>query len=374
MMFRLLALCPLILSLSNAFAPIHQLSATTSAKTLTSTSTSTSLKASTDDNSLNPGDAVLLVGPGFLQLNIAKAAKAAGLRPIIVAPQQKIDSFAQYVNDAEIIRDATIGMADPGEPFYGEISGVVFCAEEAILPASIVSTILDWKDREVFSPGGIKRTIACLPVSGKVNKEKGMGWMPVFNNDGKEKKVWAEFSKAYNSHPCMKNDGQGSLVRFGSLLGGSVDGADELQAVGLDECVYKMSLENYRDLKERSFDRYRLGAQVIEGDTINAEPPNQKKMEKDAIKNGEYLEAFRAVGGYPEIDRSNRHTVAQGVVQTLMRSTADVPKEFTILSKCVSSLPTEEEWNEVFENPSAASWPDPYAFDPSQYGFEVETA
>jgi hypothetical protein len=34
---------------------------------------------------------------------------------------------------------------------------------------------------------------------------------------------------------------EGSIVRFGSLLGGSVDGADELQEVGLDECIYKVS-------------------------------------------------------------------------------------------------------------------------------------
>ena len=58
-------------------------------------------------SNLSPGDAVLLVGPGFLQLNIAKAAKAAGLRPVIVAPQKKIDNFAQFVNDADLIKDAT---------------------------------------------------------------------------------------------------------------------------------------------------------------------------------------------------------------------------------------------------------------------------
>ena len=56
---------------------------------------------------LSEGDAVLLVGPGFLQLNIAKAAKAAGLRPIIVAPQKKIDNFSQFLNDGDLIQDAT---------------------------------------------------------------------------------------------------------------------------------------------------------------------------------------------------------------------------------------------------------------------------
>ena len=135
-----------------------------------------------------------------------------------------------------------------------------------------------------------------------------------------------------------------------------------------------MSLENYRDLKERSFDRYRLGAQILEGDAINVKPPNQESLEKEAIGNGEQLEAFRAVGGYPEQDRSNRHTVAQAVVQALMRPTDEskesVPKEFTVLSKCVSNLPTTQDFDEMFSNPGAAAWPDPFVFDPTQYGFE----
>ena len=62
---------------------------------------------SNPDNSLKPGDAVFLVGPGLLQLNIAKAAKAAGLRPVIVAPQKSIEAFSNYVNDDDLIRDAT---------------------------------------------------------------------------------------------------------------------------------------------------------------------------------------------------------------------------------------------------------------------------
>uniref|UniRef100_A0A7S3PU37 Uncharacterized protein n=1 Tax=Chaetoceros debilis TaxID=122233 RepID=A0A7S3PU37_9STRA len=331
----------------------------------------TSLQAS---DRLEPGDAVLLIGPGFLQLNVAKAAKAAGLNPIIVAPQDKINSFVQYVNDDDLINDAIIGIPDPGEPYYGEIGGVVYCAEGAILPDSIVGTVLDWKDRDVFSKDGIKRAVGCIPISGKINKEKSMGWVPVFNNDRKEKEVWTKFTTAFKSHPVMKEGGGGTTIRFGSLLGGSVDGCDELQALGLDERVYKMSMENYRDLKERSFDRYRIGAQVLTGDVINVKPPNQEKMEKEAINKGEYLEAFRAAGGYPEIDRTNRHTAAQAVIQALMRPESEVPKEFSILSKCVSSVPTTDEWDAMFESPGPATWPDPFSFEPTDYGFEAETA
>jgi len=273
-----------------------------------------------------------------------------------------------------LIKDAIIGIPDPGEPYYGEISGVVYCAEDAVLPDSIIGTVLDWKDRDVFSPEGIKRTIACAPISGKINKERSMGWVPIFNNDKKEKQVWDKFVKVYKNHPVMQEGNQGTLIRYGSLLGGSVDGIDELQSLGLDECVYKMSLENYRDLKERSFDRYRIGAQVLTGDSINVRPPNQDKMEKEAIKKGEYLEAFRAAGGYPEVDRTNRHTVAQAVVQALMRPVDGTPKEFSILSKCVSTLPRAEDWDAMFSNPGPASWPDPFSFNPTEYGFEVETA
>ncbi len=153
---------------------------------------------------LNKGDAVLLIGPGFLQLNVAKAAKAAGLNPIIVAPQQKIESFVKYVNDDEIMNNAIIGIPDPGEPFYGEIGGVVYCAEDAVLPDSIIGTVLDWKDRDVYSPDGIKRAIACAPISGKINKEKSMGWVPIFNNDKKERQVWDKFTKTFQSHPVMQ--------------------------------------------------------------------------------------------------------------------------------------------------------------------------
>lgn len=191
----LLLVLPLFSSSANAFV-VHNAPSQTRL-------TATSLNASSSSK-LSKGDAVLLIGPGFLQLNIAKAAKAAGLNPIIVAPQQKIDGFVQYVNDPDLIRDAIIGIPDPGEPYYGEIAGVVYCAEDAVLPDSIIGTVLDWKDRDVYTPEGIKRAIACAPISGKINKEKSMGWMPIFNNDKKEKEVWDKFTKTFKNHPVMK--------------------------------------------------------------------------------------------------------------------------------------------------------------------------
>lgn len=136
-----------------------------------------------------------------------------------------------------------------------------------------------------------------------------------------------------------------------------------------------MSLEQFRDLRERAFDRCRLGAQVLAGNSINPKPPNQEKMEKEALKrfSGEIQEAFSILGGYPEIDRANRHTVASAITAALLKPVGDpVPKEMTILSKAEQQLPTSDEWYEMFANPGPASWPDPFTFRPAEYGLEVE--
>eukprot|EP01083_Nonionella_stella_P264764 897705_1 len=61
--------------------------------------TSSSAASATNPKALEKGDRVLLIGPGFLQLVIAKALKAEGLVPLIIAPQKKIGSFRTYIND-----------------------------------------------------------------------------------------------------------------------------------------------------------------------------------------------------------------------------------------------------------------------------------
>lgn len=122
-----------------------------------------------------------------------------------------------------------------------------------------------------------------------------------------------------------------------------------------------MSLEQYRDLKERGFDRFKLGAQILLGDDNNPKPPNQDKLESQALKKDEYKEAFKVTSGYPEQDRSNRHTVAQAIVQTLLWDDDMVPKEYTVLSKGYSFVPSDQEWKQLFENPGPAQWPDPFA-------------
>lgn len=136
-----------------------------------------------------------------------------------------------------------------------------------------------------------------------------------------------------------------------------------------------MSLEQYRDLRERSFDRYKLSPQVLLGNAINPKPPNQEKMEKEALKKypGEIQEAFKILGAYPEIDRANRHSVAAAVTASIMKPVEEgiVPKEMTILSKATSELPNDEEWGEMFKNPGTADWPDPFLFVPESYGLEV---
>ena len=137
-----------------------------------------------------------------------------------------------------------------------------------------------------------------------------------------------------------------------------------------------MSLEQYRDLRERGFDRHKLGAQVLEGNAINPKPTNQEKMEKDGLKQwpGEFQEAFGILGGYPEIDRSNRHTVASGIVASLLQPAETLPKECTILSKAEQQLPDYDQWNELFrgDQKGPAAWPDPFTFRPEAFGLTLD--
>lgn len=137
-------------------------------------------------NYLEAGDPVMLVGPGFLQLVVAKHLKRAGLKPIICAPQKKLDSFFEnIIPDKELQADSTIGMPETGDPYFGELKGVVFCAEDAILPSEFVSRVLDFthEGKSAFADGTPARAICCLPVGGKVQKEKSNSWIPIFNND-----------------------------------------------------------------------------------------------------------------------------------------------------------------------------------------------
>ena len=136
-----------------------------------------------------------------------------------------------------------------------------------------------------------------------------------------------------------------------------------------------MSLEQYRDLRERAFDRYRLAPQILEGNAINPKPSNQEKMEKEGLKKykGEVTEAFQILGGYPEQDRANRHSVAGAIVASMAKPVGEpAPKEMTVLSKAESEFPTTEEWDELFKNPGPARWPDPFLFRPQEFGIEVE--
>jgi len=361
----------------------------------TTASSSTSLAAS---DRLEQGDPVLLVGPGFFQLVLAKHLARAGLKPIVVASQTKLDSFFKnflktgddesHVGDEDIegihkqIRDdSTIGMPEVGDPYFGELKGVVFCAEEAVLPPEFVTRVLDFTDQgqSAFADGFPARTICCLPVSNKENKEKSNSWIPIFNMDKKQDDNWAKFEKVFKAHPSFtQGGGNASIVRFGSLLGGSYDGPPMLRDYGLDEGIYKMTLEQYRDLRERAMDRYKLSAQVLEGNSINSRPANQDSLEKEAFAKSPdtVKEMFPILGDYPEIDRTNRHTLASGLVQ-LLQMPADVGpcgRECTILSKAASELPTPEEWTAMFDAPSAAEWPDPYKFDPEKYGLNLEEA
>ena len=334
---------------------------------------------------------VLLVGPSLLQLVVSKHLKAKGIDSLIVCPTAKVDQFKSFVKngldpeaDAEgedVMSRALFGLPEESDPagfgWREGVTAVIVCAEEAMMTNSVIDTVMTWdgygSDRD-SSVDGPDRAILCIPISSKVNKERSMGWLPVFNNDKNEEKVWGELISGWAENEYVsgsRGDCTASVVRFGSLFGGSVDGPPELRPLGLNEKVYKMSMEQYRDLRERSFDRFRLGAQILAGDATNRKPSSQAAREKNI--RGQEKEAFIISGGYPEEDRTNRHTLAAALAQAVYRpvrgqfvvdggSGGSVPEEFTVLSRAVGSLQTDEEWDELFKSPAEAPWPDPAEF------------
>jgi hypothetical protein len=246
-------------------------SSTSSTRTTTSTlfaesSTENVNIGTVGNNGLKKDDPILLIGPGFLQLVLAKHLARSGLKPIVVAPQKKLDNYFKsflkngldeesHVGDEDlegihkqIQMDSTIGMPEVDDPYFGELKGVIFCAEDAVLSPEIVSGVLDFQDQgqSAFANGAASRVICCLPVSNKVVKEKSNSWIPVFNmSEKKQDDIWSKFTDSYKKHKSFKseeNSRTGSIVRYGSLFGGSVDGPPVLMDYGLDEGIYKVRL------------------------------------------------------------------------------------------------------------------------------------
>ena len=80
-------------------------------------------------------------------------------------------------------------------------------------------------------------------LGGKVQKEKTNSWIPISNNDRTIETTWKNFEDKFKSHAVYKSEGGvGSVIRFGSLFGGSSDGPPFLKEedLALDEGMYKV--------------------------------------------------------------------------------------------------------------------------------------
>jgi hypothetical protein len=52
---------------------------------------------------------------------------------------------------------------------------------------------------------------------------------------------WKNFREKFQSHAVWKSEGGvGSIIRFGSPFGGSIDGPEFLKELGLEEGMYKV--------------------------------------------------------------------------------------------------------------------------------------
>ena len=67
--------------------------------------------------------------------------------------------------------------------------------------------------------------------------------MPIFNNDRTIDMNWKNFREKFQNHAVYKSEGGvGSIIRFGSLFGGSYDGPEFLRDndLALEEGMYKV--------------------------------------------------------------------------------------------------------------------------------------
>lgn len=99
---------------------------------------------------------VLLIGPGLLQLVVAKALKARGTDVLLVCPNDKKERFTEYIQNgldeeadeagAEIMSKALFGLPEESDPVgFGwreGITAVVFCAEDPVIGQGVIDTVM----------------------------------------------------------------------------------------------------------------------------------------------------------------------------------------------------------------------------------------
>jgi hypothetical protein len=134
--------------------------------------------------------------------------------PLPYPLQKTLDSYEKLVPpSSSILSTALIGLPDLTPTNTGTYSGVIFTPEEPLITSSAVESVLSWDGFK-----GDFKCVVCAPIGEYVNKEKKGNWIPVFNNDAKEEKMWNEFVNGvrgihYEKFGEEGEDGGGGGVR-----------------------------------------------------------------------------------------------------------------------------------------------------------------
>lgn len=278
-----------------------------------------------------------MVGGSWTQLLIAKYLKRAGFNPVLVSSRKEF--IGRYLLDDELLEGAL-----PGLPMTGA-EAVIFSAEEPLFTETVVDEVFD---KGIWSgEGGVPlRAFLIAPASATIALPTGP-FAFLQGEQAKKLPAWQSTVRAFRANRKAAAAGA-QVVRFGELFGGGNDSlAVDCSDIGLHPDIYKMTLEQFRELQDRSFDRLRLGANLLRGDAIRV--PSPEELAQEQALSDEEKQERKDKEGYPEIDRTCRHTLVDGLLAMLRRPAANLA-ECTVLSARGDRLPDDAAWSQLISD------------------------